>query len=150
MNFLTDIHLCLSAAKSRRPALLIKSPLRVWSGSLILTLCRCCLTIPIYFNLLMRKIKWNLSNTKTVYFTSNQEICETKISNINNYNNSNTSHPVISSNHNSNNSNLKENERRPRKKITIWMRVRPKKNSARLPFSSRFFLIAVIFIIFYV
>lgn len=32
----------------------IWTPLRVWSRCMILTLCRCGLTIPIYFNLLMR------------------------------------------------------------------------------------------------
>jgi len=56
-------------------------------------------------NLLTRKIKY-LSNTRKVYLTSNQEICENTINNDNdddddntnnNYNNSNSSHPDLAS-----------------------------------------------------
>jgi hypothetical protein len=45
---------------------------------MILTFRRRSLIIPIYLNLLMRKIKIYLSNTRKVYLTSNQEICEKK------------------------------------------------------------------------
>jgi hypothetical protein len=85
-----------------------------------------------------------LSNTRKYTWVAIKKFVKNKINNNNNnnnnYNSRNNNHHIIVSHYNISNINLKENQRRPRKKFTIRVWIRSK-NSARLPFSSRFFLI---------
>ena len=99
----------------------------IWSSSLVLTLHRLCLTLLIYLNLLMRKIKQYLSNTIKYTWLSIKKFVKNKTGNYNNHNSSYSNHPIIGSHYNINNTNSKENKWRPRKKITFWMRIQPKK-----------------------
>lgn len=118
------------------------APFWLWSSCLILTLCRCCLTISLHKNLLMRGIT-HVSSIK-VYLTSNQKvqllrsiiITVTLVSLI-----LATALIIL-------NSGIRKKTEAEREKPSPFECGFDPKSSARLPFSLRFYLVAVIFLIF--
>lgn len=115
---------------TNNPTLLIKPPLWIWSSSMILTLCRRSMIIPIYLNLLMRKIINYSSNTSEYTWLPIKKFVQNKMNNINNHNDINNNNYNLNYRNNSSNTNFKKNSWRTRKEITLRMWIWPKKLSA--------------------